>query len=220
LGQVAGRQRRKTDPALTDCGLSAYGAWQAKELPAVLGEEAFDSIELVLSSPLTRALKTACLGFPEKPVTVHHALREVGSMIPENIPRPINRVLKDLRSDPDINEAAVQRIDAVTLLPDSWPARHDTPPRVVRRDRIRGVFAWLAREREERCVAVVCHYHVIRSALSDPHSCQPPDVHPQNASPIKCRLDVETGRLSVAVDEDVDDDTPAAADPMEWSLCR
>ena len=84
------------------------------------------------------------------------------------------------------------------MCPRNWPRRHDTPPKVVRRNHVRQVFRWLATERKEKVIAVVCHYHVIREALVDPFRieshCQRRGIHPKNASPIRCRLTPD-GRL-------------------------
>jgi hypothetical protein len=103
-------------------------------------------------------------------------------LVPENIPRDIKAVLLDL----DVQD---QNIDVESLQPKAWPRRHDTPPRVVRRDKTRLVFTeWLA-SRPERTVAVVCHYHVIRAALTDPWNASAPNASPLNAVPILCELD-------------------------------
>lgn len=184
LGQAAGHERRQSDPTLRDCGLTERGIQQATQLPSLLGNSVYQSIQLVVSSPMTRALHTAILAFPDKPILIHYNLREFGSKIPENTPRPISTVLKELQVD-----APSLMLDVETLKPDDWPRRHDTPPKVVRRDNIRSIFQdWLA-SRPERVIAVVAHYHVIRAALWDPYSHQSPDVYPANASPIGCELD-------------------------------
>ncbi|KAL7577339.1 hypothetical protein ACA910_002075 [Epithemia clementina (nom. ined.)] len=84
--------------------------------------------------------------------------------------------------------------DSSTIMA-TWPRGHDTPPKVVRKDRIRQVFAWLATNLSPdiTTLAVVCHYHVIRTALSDPyhpHAGDPSDsvVRPENAQPLQCWL--------------------------------
>ncbi|KAI2497188.1 hypothetical protein MHU86_17336 [Fragilaria crotonensis] len=133
--------------------------------------------ELVVSSPLTRALHTAILGFPdpEQRILIHYDLAEVGSRVPENTPRPIQKVLKDL-------EATDRTIDAKTLLPDTWPAvLYDGKNN--RGKAIRRAMQYLFAERMEETIAVVCHYNVIREILEDGAG-----MRPQNATPIPCEL--------------------------------
>jgi Histidine phosphatase superfamily (branch 1) len=245
VGQTVSREARERNANLLDCGLTETGRQQARSIHACLLDNA--KIRLVLSSPLTRALETAILAFANNdiPIVVHYELRELGRIIPENTPRAMAVVLKDLFPPPrDAAAAAAVEsgttatrtiIDTETFRPDQWPRDHDTPPKVVRRDRIRQVFQWLAssptsvkleqRQQQQDCsdvdndtggrnendddddddhddfaVAVVCHYHVIRAALSNPHSCRKMDICPENAKPIKCRLHAD-GRLTVVAQD-------------------
>lgn len=206
LGQIAStREARRVDKRLTDCGLTKLGIQQATSLR---NDNINNNglIDLVVSSPLTRALQTALLGFPGKPILIAYDLREVGSMIPENIPRPISKVIKDLVQNDEETKAL---IDYTTLQPDKWPNRHDTPPKVVRKDRIRQFFVWLARNRPERTIVVVCHYHVIRTALSSPTERTTTSMttllRPENCDPIFCELD-EDGILEVTTTTREDDE--------------
>lgn len=166
LGQKADSEvARRNDKNLIDCGLSKLGMWQAEvQIRNLLTEEEMNSIELVVSSPLTRAIQTAVLAFPDKPILIHYDLREVGTLIPENIPRPMKQVFDDL----DIPPTVYNNIDYSTYQPDNWPKNHDVTPKVVRNDRIRNVFQSVIATRPERIIAVICHYHVIRSALCNP----------------------------------------------------
>ena len=179
---------RKTDPSLRDCGLSSLGLVQARAVASNLDDAALKSIQLVISSPLTRALHTAILGFIDKDVLVHYDLREIGSKIPENNPRPMEEVLKEIGIDSNVRNGA---LDYVSMRPKDWP--RDYSPLVVKKDRIRNVLKWIYNERPEECLAVVCHYNVIRSALVDSV-----DVRPKNGIPIKCHL-FSNGDLEVAV---------------------
>lgn len=205
LGQVASPTARQSDKTLIDCGLTELGVAQASALRSKLGEDAYQKIELVVTSPLTRALHTAALAFPDKPLVVHYDLREIGSPIPENQPRPMRDVLNDL----DLDHHCV---DTTSLQPINWPVRHSQSPRVVRRDRIRSVMADWVGPLSQTTVAVVAHYHVIRAALHDPWSSQSVKVHPKNAEPLACRMDGE-GRLSWIADDDQPSilDRPASA---------
>ena len=102
-GQVAKHNGldRKRDPSLIDAGLTNKGWGQAKQIPHLLGTETMSSIDLVVSSPLTRALHTALVGFQDRredsSFVLHYDIREIGSSIPENIPRPIENVIHDLK---------------------------------------------------------------------------------------------------------------------------
>ena len=146
--------------------------------------------------------------FTNIPILMAYDLREVGSLIPENKPRK----LKDIWRDLQVDDVTLKRFDLESLLypnsdstvspksssssprasersPISWPRGHDTPPKVIRKDRIRQVFAWLAAYLpvDTTTLAVICHYHVIRTSLSDPGIDNCP-VHPQNAQPLECVL--------------------------------
>ena len=208
LGQKANKRQRQSDPNLIDCGLSHTGVYQAEHLMPQLLKDT--NIQLLVTSPLTRAVQTTMLAFAQKtlPTLIAYDLREIGSPIPENQPRPLKEVFKDL----DIENMSNLQWDFTSLAisPEtvqSWPKKHDTPPKVVRRDRVRKVFGWLAQElpSEVREIAVVCHYHVIRNAVSDPYdsggSPRSGDSKQQqylqqisNAQPIECRLHSD-GRL-------------------------
>ena len=181
MGQVATRERRSNDSSLTDCGLTPLGEEQALKLPEQLPLE---SIQLVLTSPLRRALQTALMAFRHHPIVVYYDLREIGSAIPENTPRDIVENLRDIQID-------CPAIDFQTFRPRDWPKRHNASPRVVRRDRIRTVLEWLLSPEctSFHTVALVCHYHVIRTLLQDPWDLHHnSNVFPQNAQPIKCHL--------------------------------
>ncbi|GAX27642.1 hypothetical protein FisN_13Hh267 [Fistulifera solaris] len=196
-GQVASEDDRRFDESLTDCGLTDLGKEQAANI--LLSE-----IDLIVCSPLTRALQTALIAFPEhSQIVCNYDLREVGSMIPENLPRKIHEVQADLQEW----GLDVAKIDFESQKPDQWPNRHETPPKVVRRDRIRDVFVRLAEKLppDMERIAVICHYHVIRTALSDPFDAKQSrdiqrNLHPKNAEPIRCLLHGD-GRLQMCSEE-------------------
>ena len=194
LGQAAPRQVRQTDPNLLDCALTPKGISQALHVPKLLDNDTYDNIELVVSSPLTRALLTSAHAFPDKPILVHYHARELGSHIPENTPRAINHVQRDLQTMHFIEQQTIDNIDFDSLQPDAWPHRHDALPKVIRRDRIRDLLYWLT-TRPECKIAMVCHYHVIRAALQDP------SLQPSNGAILECRLCIETGELTLAGSE-------------------
>lgn len=190
---------RKRDLSLRDCGLSSKGVQQSEQIRSFLEDNSLPLIELVVSSPLTRALQTAVYGFqyliPQPPILVHFGLREIASTLPENFPRETKDALeyirKHNRKTEDINE---MQIDSESLQPSSWPLETVVTESASsgKVERIQQIFQWLAKERPEKCVAVVCHYNVIRAALSA--SCSEQDIRPQNAGTIPCHL-YSDGRL-------------------------
>eukprot|EP00980_Cylindrotheca_fusiformis_P002625 scaffold618_cov130-Cylindrotheca_fusiformis.AAC.29 len=191
-GQVAKKQNRdrKKDPKLLDCGLTSLGRQQAKDISKLMQGV---PIDLVVSSPLTRALNTAILGFPNRDILVHYELREVGSRIPENTPRSMKKVMQDLHSDLGTGVD----IDIGSLQPANWP--NALPSNVSKHDRLRAAFEWLYDARAEKNIAVVCHFNVIRSLIQD--GLGRTDIRPQNGVPIKCLLTPE-GSLIVTNPED------------------
>jgi broad specificity phosphatase PhoE len=203
-GQLVNSMQRRGDLSLVDCGLSALGQQQARSMKE---RHNLPPMDMILSSPLTRALQTAVLAFPTATqIFVNYDLREFGggnkggrSIIPENQPRPWNQVFADLPPDShfkiDIRSFAQE--DRHHCL--SWPNHHATSPIVLRRRYIHEVFRSLAAQmrsqRRPRHIAVVCHFHVIRAALTDPEKgfCDS-QIQPINATPISCYLTSE-GRL-------------------------
>jgi broad specificity phosphatase PhoE len=171
---------RKTDPKLRDCDLTEKGVSEALHISKLFTEEDLASIQLVISSPLTRALHTASLAFQDKNILVHYDLREVGSKVPENNPRDMKFVLRDLGPTLSQRDETVT-VDADSLRPEDWP--RDYSPSVVKKDRIRKVLHWIYEERPETTIAIVCHYNVIRSAVVDGIR-----LKPHNAIPIRCQL--------------------------------
>jgi broad specificity phosphatase PhoE len=178
-GQVASRNDRKYNPLLKDCGLTNRGYKEAKDISTLLTEEQLGSIELVISSPLKRALHTALLGLPNHKIMVQYDLAEVGGSIPENSAEPMEDVLEDLRDGME-GRAESAELDYLSLQPKEWPHPQFNESNAKR---MRKVFEWMC-TREEQVFAVVCHYNVIRSAVYGAKSA----ICPENAVPIECRL--------------------------------
>ena len=187
LGQNAKNdgKNRKTDQSLIDAGLSSKGKTQARNLP-----KAFDisNIPLIVSSPLTRALQTAAIIFKNRADTttiiVHFHIREIGSGIPENQPRAIKAVLRDL---PFITDGAFQEVESIdtSLQPDNWP---DVGSQIDKADELANFKTWLYHERAEEIIAVICHHNVIVTLLDGQMG------RIDNCDPIRCTLD-SNGRL-------------------------
>lgn len=170
-GQTANKNglNRRTSAELIDAGLTRKGEEQARAIPKLLNVA---DVQLVVSSPLSRALHTALLAFPG-PIMVHYGIYELGGDIPENRPRSVSAVKSALGHCPRLDE-----VDFETLRPKNWRASAND------RDQIAQFFTWLAQEREESSIAVICHYNVIRAALG-------PNIRPTNACPIECELSVD-----------------------------
>ena len=141
LGQACpSPQQRRTDRSLQDCGLTERGRRQALQLRHQLAGIEFD---MIVCSPLTRALQTALLVFGDDDgsgcgddesgddtptqqqqqqqrktttkIVVHYDLREIGTpAIPENQPRPWSAVRHDLQDYWPSSSSGMGRIDVDT----------------------------------------------------------------------------------------------------------
>lgn len=187
LGQVASKSRRARDVDLIDCDLSMQGEFQAQIIPRLLGSERYQRIGFVVSSPLTRAVKTSVMGFPTKNIIIHYDIAELGS-IPENQPRRLKQVVADTGGE--------ERIDGSTFAPhpETFPKSHEGIPGIERKQRV--MSAWPALWKffhDQKCeeFAIVCHYNIIRMALQNSR-----EVQPRNAIPIECLL-YKKGRIEV-----------------------
>lgn len=178
--KLAGLDRQR-DPNLIDCGLTRKGAGQASNIPNMLGG-LISSIDLVISSPLTRALETTLRGFQhvslEAPILVHYGIREIGSSIPENQVRSTETVQRDLKRT---NLSKVSELDFETLKPDAWPDNGGSLDKGSRNTNISNFLNFISEDREEKTIAVICHYNVIRAIAGN-------GVRPVNAMPIGCWL--------------------------------
>lgn len=179
--QCARRSERKTS-AFRDAALTKRGEKQARSAGQLLAAHRLPSsgFDLVVVSQLTRALQTACgiLGSLKPgpiPIVVRPELCEVGS-IPENAPRPLQRVQRDACL---VKHDCFRRFDFSALA--SKPAAEDG------QSHAECFKAWL-QDRSEDCILVVGHSMMLRALL---HL----DDHVQNCDPIFCKLD--RGTLTV-----------------------
>jgi len=115
-GQVASKMGiSRKDESLLDCPITHRGRDQAFILGKTLRN--IDPAETkILCSPLTRALQTALIAFPEIPIQVHQDLMERGN-IPENSPRSY----KHLSRDPNLNLLPGWENINWSEIPESWP---------------------------------------------------------------------------------------------------
>ena len=167
LAQTAKRRGLpRTDPSLHDCNLSRKGESQAKGL--CKHKSLRDGIELVVVSPLTRALRTALLGFRhlsrenDVPFICYPGLKERGSKVPENWPRSLKKILKD---EPELVELKVE----FSLVPPEWPDQPvpDTewPDQPVPDTATLGLLIPFLLSRSEQKIVVVAHSNVIKCLL-------------------------------------------------------
>ena len=186
LGQTSRKRGiRRNDPSLLDADLSRKGESQAKALKKWPSLES--NIELVVVSPLTRALRTAALGFGHLdtsiPFICYPGLKERNAGkkgIPENIARPVVRIQKE-------NPKLLERI-SFNLLPNAWPETD-----VFSSYQLQELNQWLL-ARPETKIVLVCHHNIIRSLV-------PMYQHSIiNCSPIVCTLDDTTRLLEVEPD--------------------
>eukprot|EP00303_Exanthemachrysis_gayraliae_P003649 CAMPEP_0206016960 /NCGR_PEP_ID=MMETSP1464-20131121/23975_1 /ASSEMBLY_ACC=CAM_ASM_001124 /TAXON_ID=119497 /ORGANISM="Exanthemachrysis gayraliae, Strain RCC1523" /LENGTH=189 /DNA_ID=CAMNT_0053390791 /DNA_START=36 /DNA_END=605 /DNA_ORIENTATION=+ len=156
------------DPMLRDTRLTPVGEAQADALAASLGTLA-DEVELVVASPLSRALDTATRAFrrrPDLPVVAHPALRERQKRYAD-----LGRPRSCLEEEFGAASGAGLVVD-FGLLPEEGNWGY-TPPEDIDGaavpeeaeapflERLASFADWLG-ARPERCVAVVCHKGVVR----------------------------------------------------------
>lgn len=174
----------RKDPKLLDCGLTPKGESQADNIRYYLSKQGLDqNIDLICTSPLTRAIETAARGFsfwwcvknkevgkgenatPSPPIICHPALKERGEKLPENRARQIKDVKKDLRKkysrrDPHVTNF-INNID-FSLLPENWPNMNQ-------KLRVEDFIDWIQNSEEhsdKKVVVVVCHFCIIQLLVS------------------------------------------------------
>ena len=83
----------RSNPLLRDCGITSKGRSQANKLrESWIGPQP----DLIVVSPLKRALETAYICFPPDSLfIINPSIAEVGSKVPENNPRSLGELEKD-----------------------------------------------------------------------------------------------------------------------------
>ena len=154
------RKRKINSPALFDCYITGLGEIQAKSA----WSNKDNLPELIVVSPLTRAIQTAIIAFNniDIPIICHPDLKEIGgSKLPENHFRGIVNLLNDKNLQ---NYSLFDKIDLSLITPE-WSNSYKTnnTPRKVTylSDKL---LKWLL-ERPEKRILCVTHYNVIKNIL-------------------------------------------------------
>ena len=158
-GQIC-RKREIDSPSLFDCYISRLGVIQAKSA----WRDKNNLPELIVVSPLTRAIQTAIIAFDniDIPIICHPYLKEVGgSKLPENHFRGIVNLLNDKNLH---IYSLFDKID-FSLITSEWSNSYEAnnAPRKVTylSDKL---LKWLL-ERPEKRILCVTHYNVIKNIL-------------------------------------------------------
>ena len=154
------RKREIDSPSLLDCYITRLGVIQAKSA----WYDKNNLPELIVVSPLTRAIQTAIIAFDniDIPIICHPYLKEVGgSKLPENHFRGIVNLLNDKNLH---IYSLFDKID-FSLITSEWSNSYEAnnAPRKVTylSDKL---LKWLL-ERPEKIILCVTHYNVIKNIL-------------------------------------------------------
>ena len=150
----------RNDSILLDCNLTKLGEIQAKSA----WPDKNNLPELIVVSPLTRAIQTAIIAFNniDIPIICNPNLKEIGgNKLPENHFRGILNLLNDKKLQ---NYSLFDKIDLSLITPE-WSKSYKTnnTPRKVTylSDKL---LKWLS-ERPEKSILCVTHYNVIKNIL-------------------------------------------------------
>lgn len=150
LEAAAAGGRAVSSASLEDAPLSGAGQAQARALGAHLRTAGVE-VELVVVSPLRRALETAWLAFPRAPLSVLEALRERHSgHARDRRPSRLAISTAALRAGaPSCDTSGLSsEMDPLASVPEALTAAVGRSEMALR---------WLAERGPERCIAVVSH---------------------------------------------------------------
>ncbi len=143
----------RDDDSLLDCHITKLGEFQAK---TAWVED--DLPDLVVVSPLTRAIQTALIAFEgfDIPMICHPGLKEKGNKLPENIRREKRELIRDEKLN---QHEAFADIDFSLVLEEKvWSTSKKSKRVNFVHD---SLIEWLKRRKEER-ILLVTHYKVIK----------------------------------------------------------
>lgn len=155
-GEAHGSRSRSDAAHLVDCALSIEGRRAIENLRTPL-----DHIQLVVVSPMTRALQTACIAFQDHqiPMISHPALAEFAAVKRMRGVENVGRPLAQLKVEPGLT--SLSRFASIDFkIVQEIERTHPTPWWELDDERINQnmeiVKQWLA-DRPETCIAVVGH---------------------------------------------------------------
>ena len=143
----------RDDDSLLDCHITKLGEFQAK---TAWVED--DLPDLVVVSPLTRAIQTALIAFEgfDIPMICHPGFKEKGDKLPENIRREKGELIRDKKlnqyeafADIDFSLVIEEKVWSMSKKSKRVNFAHDS------------LIEWLKRRKEER-ILLVTHYKVIK----------------------------------------------------------
>ena len=149
------------DPALTDAPLTQLGREQARRL---LPSTSALLVEVVICSPLSRAVETACLGFAAQ------LERGVPFVAVESCREQLGQNLCDARCETALAAAAHTRVDFSAIAPTDelfTPTRETLSELTCRA----AAFLRLLQQRPERRIAVVTHSSFLAALFNAAADC-------------------------------------------------
>ena len=139
----------RDDDSLRDCAITKIGKGQVENF----AKNCTTTPEVVIVSPLKRAIQTAMGCFPHcETFIIHPSLAEVGNGIPENQPRPLSQLSRDREI---VQHAAWSRFDT-TQLPTGWPTSN--PPT------LKQFLLWLD-NLPQKFIAIVAHHNLSQQLI-------------------------------------------------------
>ena len=143
----------RDDDSLLDCHITKLGEFQAK---TAWVED--DLPDLVVVSPLTRAIQTALIAFEgfDIPMICHPGLKEKGDKLPENNRREKGELIRDKKLNQ--HEAFADIDFSLVLEEKAWSMSKKSKRVNFAHD---SLIEWLKRRKEER-ILLVTHYKVIK----------------------------------------------------------
>jgi len=180
VAQTATRKQRGTSRSLLDSPLSENGQKQAGRVHIA------DMPELVITSPLTRALQTVGAIAPQLkcPCMAHPYLQEFSLVRPPGF-ESVGRTARELQDDDHIGGLSGTDLSLLGGLDCHW--WEDVPETPA--PRLAAFVEWL-RARPERFILIIGHNNVFQDLLADRGS-----TSFDNCDPVNCLLPSSSARL-------------------------
>lgn len=171
VAQTSTRKRRGASQSLVDTPLSEHGQMQASCVRVA------ETPELVVTSPLTRALQTLGIIAPylQCACIAHPYLQEFSRLQPAGF-ESLGRTARELQADESINCLSAVDLSLLGGLDCQWWADTMEPPA----PRITAFAEWL-RTRPERYILLIGHFNVFQELLTGGSP-----THFENCDPVNC----------------------------------